>query len=203
MHTIFQVKSYLFVSVQEQIDKTLPEILYANPFFMTAIITIVLISAGFGAAVGGTEIGRYRFFALMVPLYSRLKGTKILSHSLREEIYNHIKKYPGDHYRSIMNKLNLKNGTLVHHLSRLEQEELIKSQKDGLYKRFYPIGMKIPQSDVGMYYPDGTITYNISDKQVSEIQMNILKAINNKPGCTQKDISEIINESRRVVNYHI
>ena len=175
----------------------------SSSVYLTAIIIVVLIFGTFGVAVGGTEIGRYRFFAMMVPLYSRLRGTKILGHALREQIFNHIKKYPGDHYRSIMNKLELKNGTLVHHLTRLEQEELIKSERDGLYKRFYPVGMKVPRSNVGMFYPDGTVTYNISDRQVSEIQMEILKALNENPGISQKNISELIGESRRVVNYHV
>jgi DNA-binding transcriptional ArsR family regulator len=183
------------------------ESLYAritgSGFFMSMVILIVVTSSLMGFAAAGTEFGRYRLFSLMVPLYSRMKGSKILSHTLREQIYNHIKKYPGDHYRSIMNKLELKNGTLVHHLTRLEQEELIKSERDGLYKRFYPIGMKIPRSNVGMYYPDGTVTYNISDRQVSKIQMNILEALNKTPGLSQKELSDMTGESRRVINYHI
>jgi predicted transcriptional regulator len=177
--------------------------MFANSGYMSIILVIIITSTIFGVVVGGTEIGRFHFFSSMLPLYSRMKGTKILSHALREQIYNHIKRYPGDHYRSIMNKLKLKNGTLVHHLTRLEQEELIKSQRDGLYKRFYPIGMKIPRSNVSMYYPDGTVTYNIDDRQVSELQMSILKALGEKPGISQKEISEAIGESRRVVNYHV
>ena len=102
-----------------------------------------------------------------------------------------------------MAALEIKNGTLVHHLSRLEQEELIKSERDGYFKRFYPVGMKIPKSDVGMYYPEGAATYNIGEHQVSEIQLRIIKIIRDHPGLTQKEIAQRINESRRVVNYHI
>ncbi|UCH90169.1 MAG: helix-turn-helix transcriptional regulator, partial [Thermoplasmata archaeon] len=86
---------------------------------------------------------------------------------------------------------------------RLEQEELIKSERDGLYKRFYPTGMKVPRSDAGMFYPDGTVTYNISDCQVSKIQMDILTVLSQAPGISQKEIADMIGESRRVVNYHI
>ena len=115
----------------------------------------------------------------------------------------HIRAHPGDHYRSIMATLKIKNGTLVHHLARLEQEELIKSERDGYYKRFYPVGMRIPKSEVGMYYPEGIPTYNIGEHQLSEIQMQMIKAIRTHPGLSQKDISMRIHESRRVVNYHI
>ena len=90
-----------------------------------------------------------------------------------------------------------------HHLSRLEQEELIKSERDGYFKRFYPVGMKIPKSEVGMYYPEAMPTYNIGEHQVSEIQLRIINTIRKHAGLTQKDIAYRINESRRVVNYHV
>jgi len=102
-----------------------------------------------------------------------------------------------------MMKSDIKNGTLVHHLARLEQEELITSERDGYFKRFYPVGMRIPKSDVGMYYPEGVPTYNIGEHQVSEIQLRIINTIRKYPGLTQKEIAKRINESRRVVNYHI
>ncbi len=151
----------------------------------------------------GTEIGNYRLYLMVAPLYSRITGNKILEHELRSKIYMHIRTHPGDHYRSIMMKLNIKNGTLVHHLARLEHEELIKSERDGYYKRFYPVGMKIPRSEVSMYYPDGMATYNIGEHQVSDIQIRIINAIRKHQGLTQKEIAIKVKESRRVVNYHI
>jgi predicted transcriptional regulator len=140
---------------------------------------------------------------MFAPLYSRVTGDKILEHKLRSKIYMHIRAHPGDHYRSIMTTLKIKNGTLVHHLARLEQEELIKSERDGYFKRFYPIDMRIPKSEVGMYYPEGIATYNIGEHQLSEIQMRIISIIRGHPGLTQKEIAQRIKESRRVVNYHI
>jgi len=151
----------------------------------------------------GTEIGNYRLYLILAPLYSRITGNKILEHELRSKIYLHIRAHPGDHYRSIMMKLKIKNGTLVHHLARLEHEELIKSERDGYYKRFYPVGMRIPKSDVRMYYPDGIATYNIGEHQVSDIQIRIINAIRKHQGLAQKEIAIKVKESRRVVNYHI
>ncbi len=164
-----------------------------------SITLIVLLSF----IVAGTEFGTYKVVSMFIPLYSRVSGRKILDHTLRQRIYNEIKMHPGIHYRFIMTKLKLKNGTLVHHLMRLEQEELIKSERDGVYKRFYPIGLRIPKSEVSQYFPDGTKTFNIGTHQVSELQMNVIDIIRERPGLTQKEISNRINESRRVVNYHI
>jgi len=151
----------------------------------------------------GTEFGNYKLYLMFAPLYYRVTGDKVLEHELRSKIYSYIRAHPGEHYRSIMMKLDIKNGTLVHHLARLEQEELITSERDGYFKRFYPVGMRIPKSDVGMYYPEGVPTYNIGEHQVSEIQLRIINTIRKYPGLTQKEIAKRINESRRVVNYHI
>ena len=168
------------------------------------LITTGLIAAVISLFLAiGTEFGNYKLYLMLTPLYYRVTGDKILEHKLRSKIYMHIRANPGDHYRSIMAKLKIKNGTLVHHLARLEQEDLITSERDGYFKRFYPVGMRIPKSDVGMYYPEAMPTYNIGEHQVSDIQLRIIKTIKYRPGLKQKEIALKINESRRVVNYHI
>ena len=70
----------------------------------------------------------------------------------------------------------------------LEKEEIIKSRNSGMYKRFYPIDMAIP---------------NGGDEELSEIQSLILGRIKETPGITQKDISKLIGISPSTVNYHI
>lgn len=70
----------------------------------------------------------------------------------------------------------------------LEKEEKIKSRHDGFYKRFYPIGMKVPD--------DGRVILN-------KIQLDILELIKQKPGISQSEISELIGLSNATVNYHI
>jgi predicted transcriptional regulator len=172
-----------------------------NIYHLVAAGTICTILSLFLAI--STEVGNYKLYLMLSPFYSRVTGDKVLEHRVRSKIYSYIRAHPGDHYRSIMAKLKIKNGTLVHHLSRLEQEELIKSERDGYFKRFYPVGQRIPRSEVGMYYPEGMATYNIGEHQVSAIQLRIIKIIINSPGLTQKEIAQKIRESRRVVNYHV
>jgi len=169
--------------------------------YLIIIVNIIIIITIY--LVIGTEFGQYQFFLLLAPYYSRVTGDRILEHKLRSRIYSYIQAHPGAHYRSIMDKLKIKNGTLVHHLARLEHEELIKSERDGYFKRFYPVGMRIPRSEVGIYYPEGMATYNIGEHQVSGIQLRILRILKKEPGLTQKEIAQKIKESRRVVNYHI
>jgi predicted transcriptional regulator len=175
----------------------------AAPVWTNAVAAGLAVALFGLALLGMTEVGTYGLFSMFLPLYSRIKGMKVLRHNVRDRIYNYIRANPGVHYRHIMSQLQMKNGTLVHHLMRLEQEELIRSEMDGLYKRFYPMGMKIPQSESFMVYPSGTKTYNVGRHQLSEVQLRIVRYLWNNPGISQKDISDGVSESRRVVNYHM
>ena len=85
-----------------------------------------------------------------------------------------------------MDSLDLKQGTLTHHLNILEQNEFVRSYQDGVYRRFYLFESKPPMSI-----------------KLSNIQERILEYIRNNPGIVQADISKAMGTSRMVVNYHI
>jgi predicted transcriptional regulator len=130
---------------------------------------------------------RYPLFASLFPLYSKLKPEHLLSNRLRKRIYVYVQNNPGEHFRSILVNLNLTNGTLAHHLHTLEKEDLIRSQRDGLYRRFYPAGYHIEEDKVSL----------------SPIQKRIVGLIQNEPGLSQKEISHKLELSNSTVNYNI
>jgi PKD repeat protein/DNA-binding MarR family transcriptional regulator len=145
----------------------------------------LLCAMGAGIYIGGTDIGKFKFFALLIPLYSRVRKEKVLDHFERGRIYEHIRKTPGDHYTSIKRALGLKNGALAYHLRVLEQNEYIVSKEDGFYKRFYPYGTKIKKG------------------KHKRIQIIIMELIMENPEITQKRIAEELGIDRSTVNYHI
>ncbi|MCK5562008.1 MAG: MarR family transcriptional regulator, partial [Thermoplasmata archaeon] len=69
----------------------------------------------------------------------------------------------------------------------LEREELIKSERDGIFKRFYPIEERVPANLM----------------HVSRIQEKILNEIIDRPGITQMGLAKRLEVSHQVVNYHI
>ncbi len=148
---------------------------------------------GFGTLAGlliflvNTDLFRYPFFFSIYPLYTKLRPETLLSNKLRKRIYVYVQNNPGEHFRSILVKLNLTNGTLAHHLYTLEKEDLIRSEKDGLYRRFYPAG------------------YHMVDttSRLSAIQRSILDCIEKRPGLSQKDISSELSLSNSTVNYNV
>ncbi|MEA3559870.1 MAG: winged helix-turn-helix transcriptional regulator [Candidatus Thermoplasmatota archaeon] len=130
---------------------------------------------------------RYPLFLALGPLYSKLHPEHILNNRLRKRIYVYVQNHPGEHFRSILTHLDLTNGTLAHHLYTLEKENLIRSKRDGLYRRFYPAGYQIDETKVSL----------------SAIQRRIMGLVTDEPGLSQKDISQRLQISNSTVNYNI
>ncbi|MGA1866127.1 MAG: winged helix-turn-helix transcriptional regulator [Thermoplasmatota archaeon] len=136
---------------------------------------------------GYQDLVRYPFFIALAPLYSKLKPEHLLNNRLRKRIYVYVQNHPGEHFRSILTHLELTNGTLAHHLYTLEKENLVRSQRDGLYRRFYPAGYQIDPGQVSL----------------TGIQQRIIDTIKERPGLSQKDISQTLSLSNSTVNYNI
>ncbi len=133
-----------------------------------------------------TEAGFVTVLTAVMSAYSKLSKKDILNHEIRGLIRGYIIANPGDHYSSIKRNLDLNNGTLAYHLRVLEQNGLIKSMYDGIYKRYYPANVNISK-----------LKKNISKQE------EIFNIILDNPGITMEQIGRNIGVSRQVVNYHV
>ena len=160
-----------------------------EPLDLTLIFVVGFVGTGLGLAafLGATEIGYLALLSLFLPLYVRLKKKDVLSHFTRGQIFGYIQANPGAHYNAIIQYLGLHNGVGAYHLKVLEREGYIKSLRDGIYKRFYPKNMRIPEKRL----------------HLSRIQRDILSEIQKHPSITQKEISKLLDESKQVVNYNV
>ena len=118
-------------------------------------------------------------------LYTKIRRVEVLDHYLRGQIHGYIIANPGDHYNNIKDELGLNNGSLAYHLKVLEREGYIISQRDGMYKRFYPSKARPPK------------------ERLSPMQRMIVDEVKKGEGCSQKDIARRLRISPQVVNYHI
>lgn len=162
-------------------------------FYKIPLSQIGAWSLGIGVVltliVTNTEVGKYGFFTMvLLPLYTRLKKEEVLDHFVRGQIYGYIMANPGRHYTSIKDALKVTNGTLSYHLRTLEMQGFIKSRRDGTYKLFYPLNMKIPQRQ-GI--------------KLSDLQMNILDIIRQNSGPSQKYIAKALDVSQQTVSYNL
>lgn len=157
----------------------------------TGMIAIVGALAALGTVGIGTLVSenlKWSLLMIFLPLYSKIKREQVLDHFVRGQIYGYILANPGEHYNAIKAALSLTNGSLAHHLKTLEREQFVKSKRFGLYRRFYPMNMKIPED--GFFAPN-------------EIQKTVLDIIKTNPGITQKEIADHLGLTPPTVNYHI
>jgi predicted transcriptional regulator len=153
-----------------------------------------VVAVGLGAwllaFLGLTENGKYALFKfLVIPLYTKIRREEVLDHFTRGRIYGMIESSPGVHYTLIKKKVGVGNGTLTYHLSTLEREGFIRSEWDGLYKRFYPSQMATAPGEPVV--------------ELSAVQKELLGHIGETPGISQKELVERTGVSKRVVSYHI
>jgi len=99
-----------------------------------------------------------------------------------------IELVPGVHYRRIKVTINMSNGTCAYHLHKLEKEGLIRSQRDGAFKRFYPIEQRIKGRSV---------------LSLSEIRQNIFKILQQSPGTSLSEIAYLMEQDVQKVDYHL
>jgi len=168
--------------------KVYPATAPSNNWLYTMFAASILLVVGFAVFFGGTELGLLTLGPLFILLYSRIKQDHILDNYTRGQIHGYIIANPGEHYSSIKAALDLNNGTLAYHLQRLENESVIKSAMDGAHRRYYPVGMKVPEPKADA---------------LTEVQRMIISKITETPGISQRDIGALMGLSSATVNYHI
>ncbi len=149
-------------------------------------IVIVIITSIF---IAGTEIGKYGFLGAIIPLYSKKRKKKFDKNYGYKKglVMGCILGNPGESYNSIKRVLQLNNGALAYYLKILERDGVIKSERDGMYKRFYPAMIKFTEDIF----------------ELSDLQKDIYKMIKQNLGITQKEISSQLDIAQQTINYHI
>lgn len=77
---------------------------------------------------------------LLVPGFSRIVKGKLLDHKVRDRLMQMIEETPGIHASELGRRAGVGWGTVVHHLSVMEKNELISSLTSGRHRRFFPVG---------------------------------------------------------------
>ena len=183
-------------NVREENPPVVPTVVSPIPEDPGKIPPFILPAAGFvigtglfGLALFGmrSEVLRFKLLGLLIPLYSKLKKSKI-EKGVRHEILGYLKAKPGANYSELKRNLDLNDGSLVHHLRVLEREEKVYSKKMGKYKLFY----------VSSYRRQASIK-----DYISPFQLRIMEIILANPGIIPKKLSQILDRSPTDMSYHL
>ncbi len=116
-----------------------------------------------------------------------VQGDELISNKTRDIIYDYILNNPGEHFRGIQENCELGNGVLDYHLHILEKNKILKSRKEGIFKRYYLYNQQMPESD---------------DKKFSEFEITLMNLLQGNP-LSQKKIADELNTSKQRINYYI
>jgi outer membrane protein assembly factor BamB/DNA-binding MarR family transcriptional regulator len=148
---------------------------------------LVMIGA---VLIGGTETGVFGMYSLVLLLYTRLKGEKILDNFLRGQLYGMIIEWPGSSFSELKRKMNKPTGTVAYHLQALEKEQMIKSVSRGTKKLFFPASF-IVSDDYFALTDAQRVVYNVVKVNPGISQMGIAKRTGFKPSRINKIIHKL------------
>jgi predicted transcriptional regulator len=113
-----------------------------------------------------------------------------------ELILKTIEKNPGIRYREIMGELGLKNGTLSHHLQKLEEQSVLRVERTPRVARFYPLSVNEAEIPIITRLRQETprrilrLLLDLDEVNFSEMFLRIKRS----PGTTSRYVTELVDD---------
>ena len=113
-----------------------------------------------------------------------------------ELILRTIEKNPGIRFREIMDELGLKNGTLSHHIQKLEQQSVLRVERTPRVARFYPLSVKDEEISIikrlRQETPRRILRLLLDEDEVNFTE--IFLRIKRSPGTTSRYITKLVED---------
>ena len=113
-----------------------------------------------------------------------------------ELILRTIEKNPGIRFREIMYELELKNGTLSHHLQKLEEQSVLRVERTPRVARFYPLSVNEAEIPIITRLRQETprrilrLLLDLDEVNFSEMFLRIKRS----PGTTSRYVTELVDD---------
>ena len=113
-----------------------------------------------------------------------------------ELILKTIEKNPGIRYREIMGELGLKNGTLSHHLQKLEEQSVLRVERTPRVARFYSLSVNSAEIPIIKRLRQETprrilrLLLDLDEVNFSEMFLRIKRS----PGTTSRYVTELVDD---------
>ena len=113
-----------------------------------------------------------------------------------ELILKTIEKNPGIRFREIMDELGLKNGTLSHHLQKLEGQSVLRVERTPRVARFYPLSVTEAEIPIITRLRQETprrilrLLLDVNEVNFSELFLRIKRS----PGTTSLYVTKLVDD---------
>jgi predicted transcriptional regulator len=115
-----------------------------------------------------------------------------LSHPVRRQIYDHLRRLPGDHFRSVARSLELAVGTARYHLDALLRDGLVYKEDTNGRARYYVTG---GEADVNRLYA--------RHWEFRDIRLRVVATLRRLEKAQPATIARVLGISRQLVSYHL
>lgn len=160
-------------------------------FYMAGGITLL----GGTVFVWQNERSRWwLYLGFYIPLLSRIRDRELEDPERFKagQIYQAIQTNPGINLSALKQETKVKNGTLIYHLSRLENDGLIKTVKQGQLRLYYLVGTR-NDSELEM----DRLRY------LRETQKRVVKLLYHYPDSSQRELAEMLGMNVNLISYHL
>src|SRR5581483_9509078 len=128
--------------------------------------------------------GAFRFLGMgAFALYSRLTKSNLLDNEHRDGVYKLIQENPGLGVSEIASRSGLGWGTTVYHLDRLEREGFVASERGGLHKCYFAVGLV------------DRATRRAAATLKADTRRDVAQVLVSRPGITQSELCEALGLS--------
>ena len=115
-----------------------------------------------------------------------------LNHPVRRRIYDHLRRLPGDHFRSVARSLDLAVGTARYHLDALLRDGLVYKEDTNGRARYYLTG---GEADVNLLYA--------RHWEFRDVRLRIVTTLRRLEKAQPATIARVLGISRQLVSYHL
>ena len=160
------------------------------------LVCIILAVIAFLSIFEVLTVKEYRRYFIRKPFIQKGKSyltlKDIFENENRLNILREILNNPGIHQNELLRNCDLKKGQLQWHLNVLIKYHIIKKEKFGQYKIYFPITSSIEVINTFKSLPVKSETTN-----------KIYELIKKNPGISASEIAKKVNLARNTVKYHI
>lgn len=112
---------------------------------------------------------------------------------VREALFRLVQRYPGLHLRELARELGISEQLALYHLNGLTHERLVRSEQDGIYRRFFAAGRQ-PYHD-----RDRALMALLRQRVPFQIALLLLE----RRDATQKELVGQLALAKSTVSYHV